>query len=61
MNQTDEFVIDGSVSTELPFDRNKAHWRREFTPLAKALAAVAVVGLGVVLAYRAGNKRGKGD
>lgn len=61
MNQSDGFVIDGSEPTELPFDRNKAHWRREFTPLAKALAAVAVVGLGAVLAYRAGKKQGKGD
>ncbi len=61
MNQSDGFVIDGSESTELPLERNKAHWRRQVHPLPKVLAAVALVGLGLVLAYRAGKKRGNGQ
>ncbi len=59
MNQSDGFVVDGSEPIELPLDRSK--YRRQLNPLPKALAAVALVGLGLVLAYRAGKKRGKVD
>lgn len=59
MNQSDGFVIDGSEPTELPFDRSKG--RRQLNPLPIVLAAVALVGLGLVLAYRAGKKRGNGQ
>ena len=59
MNQADEFVIDGS---EEPTNPRRGVRRRDYTPLI-ALAVVATVctGLGAVLGYRAGKKRGKGD
>ncbi|MQU55982.1 hypothetical protein [Pseudomonas sp. FSL R10-1339] len=55
MNQTDEFVIDGSEPTK----PGRGVRRVNYTPLA-VLAGVTVATVAALLGYRAGKKRGKG-
>ncbi|QVQ79697.1 hypothetical protein KIN24_22045 (plasmid) [Pseudomonas lundensis] len=56
MNQTDEFVIDGSEPTK----PGRGVRRVNYTPLA-VLAGVTVATVAALLGYRVGKKRGKGD
>ena len=56
MNQTDEFVIDGSE----PNKPGRGVRRVNYTPLA-VLAGVTVATVAALLGYRVGKKRGKGD